>query len=40
METVTPQEALEMVRTGGAYGIDVRETDEMRDILKGSPLIH
>lgn len=28
METVTPQEALEMVKTGEAYGIDVRETDE------------
>lgn len=28
METVTPQQALEMVRSGAAYGIDVREIDE------------
>jgi rhodanese-related sulfurtransferase len=28
METVTPQEALEMVNAGLAYGIDVREIDE------------
>ncbi len=28
METVTPQQALEMVRSGEAYGIDVREIDE------------
>jgi rhodanese-related sulfurtransferase len=28
METVTPQEALEMVTNGQAYGIDVRELDE------------
>jgi rhodanese-related sulfurtransferase len=28
METVTPQEALEMVKAGLAYGIDVREIDE------------
>jgi rhodanese-related sulfurtransferase len=28
METVTPQQALEMVQSGAAYGIDVREIDE------------
>lgn len=28
METVTPQEALQMVEAGLAYGIDVREIDE------------
>jgi rhodanese-related sulfurtransferase len=28
METVTPQQALEMVQSGSAYGIDVREVDE------------
>jgi rhodanese-related sulfurtransferase len=28
MDTVTPQETLEMVKTGLAYGIDVREIDE------------
>lgn len=28
METVTPQEALQMVKAGLAYGIDVREIDE------------
>lgn len=28
MNSVTPQEALEMVRTGVAYGIDVRELEE------------
>lgn len=28
METVTPQEALEMVSSGLAYGVDVREIDE------------
>lgn len=28
MEIVTPQQALEMVQSGDAYGIDVRETDE------------
>ena len=28
METVTPQQALEMVKAGLAYGIDVREIDE------------
>lgn len=28
METVTPQEALEMVKSGHAYGVDVREIDE------------
>ena len=28
METVTPQVALEMVKAGQAYGIDVREPDE------------
>ena len=28
METITPQEALEMVKAGLAYGIDVREIDE------------
>jgi rhodanese-related sulfurtransferase len=28
METVTPQQTLEMVQSGGAYGIDVREIDE------------
>lgn len=28
MKTVTPQEALEMVKAGLAYGIDVREIDE------------
>jgi rhodanese-related sulfurtransferase len=28
METVTPQQALDMVQTGAAYGIDVREIDE------------
>ncbi len=28
METVTPQQALEMVQNGAAYGIDVREIDE------------
>lgn len=28
METVTPQEALEMVSAGLAHGIDVREIDE------------
>jgi rhodanese-related sulfurtransferase len=28
METVTPQQALELVQSGAAYGIDVREIDE------------
>jgi len=28
METVTPAQALEMVQSGAAYGIDVREVDE------------
>lgn len=28
MKTVSPQEALEMVRAGRAYGIDVREQEE------------
>ena len=28
METVTPKQALEMIQSGAAYGIDVRETDE------------
>jgi len=28
METVTPQQAIEMVQSGAAYGIDVREIDE------------
>ena len=28
METVSPQEALQMVNAGLAYGIDVREIDE------------
>jgi rhodanese-related sulfurtransferase len=28
METVTPQETLQMVKAGLAYGIDVREFDE------------
>ena len=28
METVTPQETLQMVKAGLAYGIDVREIDE------------
>ncbi len=28
METVTPAQALEMVQSGAAYGIDVREIDE------------
>jgi len=28
METVTPQQALDMVQSGAAYGIDVREIDE------------
>jgi rhodanese-related sulfurtransferase len=28
METVTSQQALEMVRSGAAYGIDVREIEE------------
>jgi rhodanese-related sulfurtransferase len=28
METVTPQVALEMVKSGQAYGIDVREPEE------------
>lgn len=28
METVTPQQALEMVKSGLAYGIDVRENEE------------
>ena len=28
MDTVTPQQALEMVQSGAAYGIDVREIDE------------
>ena len=28
METVTPQQALEMVQTGQAYGVDVREIEE------------
>jgi rhodanese-related sulfurtransferase len=28
METVTPQQALEMVQSGVAYGIDVREIEE------------
>jgi rhodanese-related sulfurtransferase len=28
METVTPHQALEMVQSGSAYGIDVREIDE------------
>jgi len=28
METVTPQQTLEMVQSGAAYGIDVREIDE------------
>ena len=28
METVTPQQALEMVKTGQAYGVDVREIEE------------
>jgi rhodanese-related sulfurtransferase len=29
METVTPQQALELVQSGAAYGIDVREIDEL-----------
>jgi rhodanese-related sulfurtransferase len=28
METVTPQQALELVQSGAAYGIDVREIEE------------
>lgn len=28
METVSPQQTLEMVKSGQAYGIDVREIDE------------
>jgi len=28
METVTPAQALEMIQSGAAYGIDVREIDE------------
>jgi rhodanese-related sulfurtransferase len=28
METVTPAQALDMVQSGAAYGIDVREVDE------------
>jgi rhodanese-related sulfurtransferase len=28
METVTPQQTLEMVQSGSAYGIDVREISE------------
>ena len=28
METISPQQALEMVQDGQAYGIDVRELDE------------
>ncbi len=28
MKTVTPQQALEMVQSGAAYGIDVREINE------------
>ena len=28
MEIVTPQQALEMIQSGSAYGIDVREIDE------------
>ena len=28
METVTPQQTLEMVQSGAAYGIDVREIEE------------
>jgi rhodanese-related sulfurtransferase len=28
METVTPAQSLEMVQSGAAYGIDVREVDE------------
>jgi rhodanese-related sulfurtransferase len=28
METVTPKQTLEMVQSGAAYGIDVREIDE------------
>lgn len=28
METVTPQQALEMVQSGSAHGIDVREIEE------------
>jgi rhodanese-related sulfurtransferase len=28
METVTPQQALDMVQSGAAYGIDVREIEE------------
>jgi rhodanese-related sulfurtransferase len=28
MELVTPQQALEMVQSGAAYGFDVREIDE------------
>lgn len=28
METVSPQQALEMVKAGAAYGIDVREREE------------
>ena len=28
METVTPQQALEMVQSGAAYSIDVREIED------------
>lgn len=42
METVTPQEALEMVKAGLVYGIDVREIDEWNsghfELFRLSPL--
>lgn len=37
MRTVTPQQALKMVKAGQAYGIDVREIDEWESALQRFP---